>query len=146
MNHESDQDQNAEKKFTLSRRFARETAVQFLFSQAFDQNFKAADFQSFCEHFHYAYSSFAAGLIEGTLKALNEIDRLIATLSTNWRIERMSKMDLTILRLSIYEISYCPDIPKAVTINEAIELAKKFGAEDSASFVNGILDKLSKPE
>jgi N utilization substance protein B len=69
----------------------------------------------------------------------------VSGLSTNWRLDRMSRVDLTILRLAAQEILFRADIPKSVSINEAVELAKRFGAEDSPAFVNGLLDKIAKP-
>ncbi len=77
---------------------------------------------------------------------LDEIDRTIAKHATGWRLERMSKVDLTILRLAVYEILYEEEIPQAVAINEAVELAKKYGYEKSASFVNGVLARIVRGE
>lgn len=72
-----------------------------------------------------------------------ELDEAINEVSSGWKTSRMSKVDLTIIRLAVYEIRYEEDIPVAVSINEAVELAKKYGTDDSASFVNGILAKLA---
>ena len=88
--------------------------------------------------------AFARQLIEGVINHLDEIDAEIGKLAKNWRLDRMASVDRNILRLGTYELMYCPDIPPQVAINEAIELAKRFGTEDSASFVNGILDALMK--
>lgn len=70
-----------------------------------------------------------------------EIDTLLENISTGWKLERMGKVDITILRLAVYEMKYDDTIPIGVAINEAVELAKKFGEENSKSFVNGILAK-----
>ena len=75
---------------------------------------------------------------------LPEIDKKIEVLSVGWKKERIGKVELTILRLAIYEALYDDDVPAGVAINEAIELAKKYGGDDSPSFVNGILGKLTK--
>ena len=85
---------------------------------------------------------FSSVLILGTCKNLLHIDDILTRFSEHWRLSRMSKIDRNILRLSIYELMYLSDIPPAVTINEAVELGKRFGTEDSGSFINGILDKI----
>jgi len=72
---------------------------------------------------------------------LSEIDEAINTTTTGWKTTRMGKVDLSIIRLAVYEIKYEEDIPAKVSINEAVELAKKYGTDDSASFVNGVLAK-----
>ncbi|MBJ6724211.1 transcription antitermination factor NusB [Geomesophilobacter sediminis] len=87
--------------------------------------------------------SFASELVNGVIANLDEIDKRIAEKSKHWSMSRMARVDLNILRLAVYELLYRDDIPKNVTMNEAIEVAKKFGAEDSASFVNGILDEIA---
>lgn len=80
---------------------------------------------------------------ENICAVLPEIDKKITGVSKGWRIERMGKTDLSILRLGIYEMLYDDDIPVGVAINEAVELAKNFGEAESPSFINGILGKLS---
>ena len=75
---------------------------------------------------------------------LEEIDALLNEISKGWKTSRMARVDLTALRLSVYELKYEPEIPTKVSINEAVELAKKYGGEDSFSFVNGILGKAAK--
>lgn len=72
-----------------------------------------------------------------------EIDKVISANSTGWKIPRMNKADLSILRLAVYEMKWDDDVPVSVAINEAVELAKKFGGEDSSSFINGILAKIA---
>ena len=88
--------------------------------------------------------SFARMLISGIEKNLPEIDIKITKHAVNWQFDRMAVIDRNVLRLGIFELLYCPDIPAKVTINEAIELAKKFGDVESGKFVNGILDKIHK--
>lgn len=86
---------------------------------------------------------FAEKLVLGVAEHRAQIDGMIEQKSKNWSLGRMSKVDINILRLSVYELLYCQDIPVNVTINEAIEIAKKFGTEESPAFVNGILDEIA---
>jgi N utilization substance protein B len=86
---------------------------------------------------------FAEELAAGAMANRDEIDILIAGTSKNWAISRMAKVDLNILRLAVFELVFRSDIPLNVTINEAIEVAKKFGTEDSPAFINGILDEVA---
>ena len=88
------------------------------------------------------HREFAEALVRGVRTNLAEVDGLIGAASRNWRIERMARVDRNLLRLASYEIRFCDDIPPKVTINEAVEIAKRFGTKDSAAFVNGILDKI----
>ena len=87
---------------------------------------------------------YARILFEGALEHRDEIDTLIRSKAEHWRLERMPAVDRNILRLAVYEFLYQEDVPQLVIINEAIELAKRFGAEDSSRFVNGLLDGLLK--
>jgi N utilization substance protein B len=90
---------------------------------------------------HYA---FAESLIDGALRALPEVDRTIGRHAENWTIERIAKVELAILRLAVHELLHRRDIPPVVSINEAVELAKAFGGDDSHRFVNGILDRVKE--
>ena len=85
---------------------------------------------------------FSTFLIEGTWQHRLEIDKLISGCSEHWSLSRMSKVDRSILRMAVYELLYCDDIPPKVTLNEAIDLGKAYGSENSGSFINGILDAL----
>ena len=87
---------------------------------------------------------FANFLVDGVVKNLSDIDNLISSFSTNWKVSRMASIDKNILRLAVYELTRCPDIPVKVTINEAVEIAKNYGTEESGAFVNGILDNVAK--
>jgi transcription antitermination protein NusB len=87
---------------------------------------------------------YAQELVRGTVGNREEIDSLIRAQADNWRLERMPAVDRNILRLAIYEMLFEKDIPKLVVLDEAIELAKKFGSEQSGRFVNGLLDGLLK--
>jgi transcription antitermination protein NusB len=88
--------------------------------------------------------SFAETLVQGTAEHLEEIDAVIQKVSKNWRLERMARVDRNVLRLATYELWFSPEVPAKVIINEAIEVAKRFGAAESAAFVNGLLDRISQ--
>lgn len=90
--------------------------------------------------------NFAVSLITKTIANLDEIDELIIKHSKNWSFERLSVVDKSILRISICELMYYPDIPPAVTINEGIELGKIYGGESSGQFINGILDAVRRDD
>ncbi len=87
--------------------------------------------------------AFAAELIEGVVSYSTDIDSLIEEHSHNWRVDRMQRIDRNVIRLGAFELKYRHDIPRKVTINEAIELGKKYGTEDSAAFINGLLDRVA---
>ncbi len=89
---------------------------------------------------------FAQRLIEGVAQHLEEINAKISQYATNWQIKRMAIIDRNILRIGVFELLYADDIPPKVSINEAIELAKKYGDLESSKFTNGILDKIHKTE
>jgi N utilization substance protein B len=82
--------------------------------------------------------------VEGVWSHLEEVDSLITAAASNWRIERMALVDRNILRLGTYEICHSSDVPFVVAINEAVDLAKRFGSDESGGFINGILDKISE--
>ena len=86
---------------------------------------------------------FAQELVEGVRSHQTEIDELIEKHSHNWRLDRMSRIDRNVLRVGVFELKYRPDIPKKVSINEAVELGKNFGTEESSAFVNGLLDRVA---
>lgn len=86
---------------------------------------------------------FARRLVVGVDKRGDEIDGMIEAASVNWRLVRMPIVDRNILRLATFELLACPDVPASVSINEAVELAKRFGDKDSRAFVNGILDRIA---
>lgn len=83
-------------------------------------------------------------LVKGVMSNLSEIDKAINSYTKNWSLERITNIDRNILRMAIYEILYLKNIPKSVSINEAVELAKKYGTKSSFSFVNGVLGKIDK--
>lgn len=86
----------------------------------------------------------ARELVEGAVGHHQEIDEIIASQADNWRLERMPVVDRNILRLAVYELLHEPDVPKLVVVDEAIELAKRYGSDQSSRFVNGLLDGLLK--
>lgn len=85
---------------------------------------------------------FFINLVEGVVNSLDEIDALIHASSKNWKISRMPVVDRNIMRIAVYEFLYCPDIPAKVSINEAVDIGKKYGTRDSGAFVNGVLDRI----
>lgn len=88
--------------------------------------------------------AFADRLLTGTIENLTQIDASLGKFSAHWKLHRMAAVDRNVLRLATFELTHCPDIPVKVTLNEAIEIAKKFGSEESGAFVNGILDQIAK--
>jgi N utilization substance protein B len=87
---------------------------------------------------------FTRSLVAGVEERVEEVDKLIEAASLNWRLSRMPTVDRNILRLAAYELLACEDVPASVSINEAVELAKRFGEKESGSFVNGILDRIAQ--
>jgi N utilization substance protein B len=98
----------------------------------------------FCKHFEVPNNSkpFFLRLVDGVRAYQDEIDRLIERFSDNWKITRMSGVDRNVMRVAVYELFYCDDIPAKVSINEAIDIGKRFGTEHSSAFINGILDSV----
>ena len=88
--------------------------------------------------------AFADSLVRGVAKNIDEIDKIISSSATNWQLGRMAVVDRNILRFAAYELLFSKDIPPKVSINEAIDIAKKYGDADSGKFVNGILDRINK--
>jgi N utilization substance protein B len=131
----------------MKRRKAREYALQILFELDIRKEKPSA---RALKNFWAEHSpddevrSFAEEVVKGTFKHLGEINTAIEQSTENWSIERMAAVDRNVLRLAVYEILYRMDIPLSVTINEAIEVAKKFGTDESGPFVNGILDSVAR--
>lgn len=129
-----------------NRRKSREAALQLMFQY---------DLSGLCgrsemDHFWRENPTdddtqrFTEILLQGTLNDLATLDHTIGQFSANWKLHRMAAVDRNVLRLAVYELTQCPDIPMRVTLNEAIEIAKKFGSEDSGAFINGILDQVAR--
>ena len=131
----------------MKRRKAREYALQILFQVDFTKKrIDNKDLEEFWSGKKESRSvkEFTEDLVRGTLNSIDEIDAMIERVTENWLLKRMAAVDRNILRFAAYEILYRKDIPSAVTINEAIEIAKKFSSAESAPFINGILDRLAK--
>jgi N utilization substance protein B len=140
----------------MKRRKAREYALQFLYRIDFvtqDSKLKNQEsgrrdslelFWSDTDEKDPDTKAFAENIISGTIKNLKKIDTLIQKVAEKWKISRMASIDRNILRFAIYELLFRNDIPNAVTINEALEIAKKYSTSESAAFINGILDKIAK--
>ena len=126
------------------RRRAREVALQVLYAldilnitvpdalELFWTNFEAPE----------EARAFSSNLINGAWNNKSVIDKLLAECSEHWSLSRMSRVDKAILRMAVYELQHCPDVPPKVTLNEAIDLGKIYGSENSGAFINGILDAL----
>lgn len=131
----------------MKRRKAREHALQILFQLDIRKEKPSA---SLLKHFWAEYDpdeevkAFAEEIVKGTFKHFTKINELIHKCAKNWTLDRMAVVDRNVLRIAVYEILYRMDIPTSVTINEAIEIAKKYGTDDSGAFVNGILDTVAR--
>lgn len=128
----------------MNRHFVREEAFKVLFQTDVGRNpwqevlprtIKELDLSD-------NLREFLEQLVKGTIQHLKEIDANIEGLAEGWKLERMANTDRNILRIAIFEIKYMNDIPEGVSVNEAVELAKKYGDDDSGKFVNGILGNL----
>lgn len=132
----------------MGRREMREHIFKILFLREFNPSEEMPDqirmyFESL-EELAPINEAYMQNKYEKILEHLDEIDGTLNLASSGWKVSRMSKVDVNILRLAVYEMKYDEDVPVKVAINEAVELAKKFGGDDSSSFVNGILGKIAK--
>ncbi|MCK5236451.1 MAG: transcription antitermination factor NusB, partial [Deltaproteobacteria bacterium] len=131
------------------RRKARETALQILYK--FDVSIDgtlAGDYSKEMDTLTPGTEAhrYCESIVAGVMARVAELDRIIEESSDRWKIERMPVVDRNVLRLAAYELVFCPETPFKVVIDEAVELAKRFGAEDSGAFINGILDRVRKEE
>ncbi len=144
-----------------NRRLGRELALKIVYSlpdqsgnihqvlKAFWESFSSNDDDpvEFSEEINHDPTDkarqFSEALACGVAEHQDMIDRQLKEFSTNWSLERMARVDLSILRLAVFELLFCPDVPTSVVINEAIEIGKRFGTRETPAFVNGILDKVS---
>ncbi len=126
------------------RRKSRESALQVLYQLNITKQDATTALKRFQEHFlpPGEADDFLKRLVLGVLEHFPQLDRLIEQYSDNWRLDRINMIDRNILRMALFELLYCEEIPPKVTINEAIDLGKRFGSEDSGSFINGILDRI----
>ena len=129
-----------------ARRKARELALQMLFQYDMAGNAPATIVSTFedLQKSKPNTREFAVKIFQGTVDHMQEIDDMIQQQADNWRLSRMAVVDRNIIRMSIYEFMHETDTPKLVIIDEAIEIAKKFGTSKSSQFINGILDGILK--
>jgi N utilization substance protein B len=127
-----------------TRRQARELAMQALFYMDMQNDASLQMLESFCENFQppKKVHPFFMALVNGVLENRREIDNLIERYSKNWKLNRMSGVDRNVMRIAVYELLCCEDIPPKVSINEAVDVGKKFGTEESGAFINGIMDSI----
>lgn len=131
-----------------TRRKAREAALQFLFQDDFiEQEGKQAQelperFEQFCSLYQISHKArpYALKLLNGIQENREAVDQMIGESAVNWRLERIAITDRNLLRVGVYEMTYAKDLPPQVAINEAVEIAKRFGSSDSPAFINGVLD------
>lgn len=130
-----------------SRRQARENALQILYQL----ELSGSPLEEVKETFwgrevevDPSSKAFVNQLVDGVVQERENVDKWIEQYSSHWRLSRMPAVDKNILRLAIFEMQNCKEIPLKVTLNEAIEIAKKFGSEESGAFVNGVLDRIAK--
>ena len=129
-----------------TRHRGREIALQVLYQVDVTSHPSEKALALFQENFNFKEDSwgFAKDLVRGICENSVEIDKLIEKEAQHWKLSRMTVTDRNILRLSVYELKFRDDIPSKVTLNEAVELGKKYGTEESGAFINGILDKVYK--
>lgn len=127
------------------RRRGRELALQALYQMEITGDTSPRALELFLSHFegNAKARDFARRLVSGVVTHREEIDRLVERCADNWKLSRMAKVDLTILRIATYELLFCSDIPVSVTMDEAIEIGKRYGSDDSATFINGVLDQIA---
>ena len=129
----------------MTRREEREQAFILLFEKSFNQEIELEELYEFAvENEAITGSEFVKNLLFETWENIEDIDIFIEKYAHGWKISRISKVALAVLRLAICEIKFFEDIPVGVSINEAVELCKKYAAKDDAVFVNGILGSISK--
>lgn len=129
----------------LSRRAARECALKTLYGYEFSREADPADFfELSCSEFETESDEFSKELFVTAAENLSAIDEIIEQNAKGWRLERISKMTLSILRLCVCEMKYFDDIPSAVSMNEAVELAKIYDGDDAPAFINGIVNAVAK--
>ncbi len=131
-----------------SRRHARELAMQFLYSFELNPGSLEENLEQFwaMNAADGSQRAFTAKLVRGTIEHLDTIDALIRRYTLNWELDRIALIDCTCLRVALYEMLYDEEIPPVVSINEAVDIAKRFSTAESGKFVNGILDKIRAEE
>ncbi|MEA3545144.1 MAG: transcription antitermination factor NusB [Thermodesulfobacteriota bacterium] len=149
---------------SMNRRVGREYALKTLFALQLDNDQTESDrlYDSILNHFRFADDVlgeplditdvplttstrlFAESIVHGVVEFRAVIDKNISEIAKNWSLQRMTPVDLSILRIGTYELLYRPEIPHPVVLDEAIEIAKRYGTKESPSFINGLLDKIAK--
>jgi N utilization substance protein B len=129
-----------------NRRKGRELALQALYQIEITGDPSVAAVDLFLRHFegNPTAKDFARRLVSGVVSQRAAIDRLIEESAEHWKLARLAKVDLVILRMATYELLFCPEIPAPVSLDEAIEIGKGFGSADSATFINGVLDQIAQ--
>ena len=127
-----------------ARREGREAAVQFLYQRDLNAGSSTETLDEFWElrPANKKVREFGLAIAEGVLAHQADIDDRIRQTASNYELHRIAAVDRNILRIAIFEMLYCPDVPPVVSINEAIEIAKRFGSDESGRFVNGVLDRI----
>ena len=127
-----------------NRRNARELAVKTLFHLEFNTDDPDEACELISQNFdpRRTNSKFSKELVAGVCENMEDLNRLISQTSRHWRLERMPRVDRCILRLAVFEFLFREDIPPRVTIDEAVDIGKRFGSENSGSFINGVLDSI----
>jgi len=128
---------------------AREFALQILYQMDITKDSTSVSLENFWEahsqeDIEKEIQNFTKDLVEGVAANLEVINSKISQYASNWKLERMAVVDRNIMRLGCFELLFCDDIPPKVSINEAVELAKKYSGQEAGKFVNAILDKISK--
>jgi len=129
----------------LSRKYARECAMKLLFEINYKQDETEDILNTFFQEnkLNEKDSQYIKDIVKGTVTNIESIDQIISTHSRGWKLNRLAKIDLTLLRLAIYELKFT-DTPESVVINEAVELAKIYGTDKSGAFINGVLASIVK--
>ncbi len=128
-----------------ARRKGRELALQVLYQLEITRETSEQALHAFAESFESnpRAREFAWGLVHGVVERRDEIDAVIAGAAEHWRLERLSRIDVNVIRIATYEMTAAPELPVEIVLNEAIEVARKYGSADSATFVNGVLDQVA---
>lgn len=129
-----------------NRRKGRELALQALYQIEITGDASMAAVDLFLNHFegNPEAKEFARRLVSGVISQRVDIDAIIQRCTEHWKLMRLAKVDLVILRMATYELVFCPDIPLNVSLDEAIEIGKRFSTDDSANFINGVLDQVAQ--
>lgn len=132
----------------MNRKLSREKSMELLFGMALNKESVEETLETFIENYEGNINdidlTYVKQLLIGVDNNKEEIDEIISNNLHNWKIDRISKVNLTILRLAAYELLYDDQVPKGVAINEALEITRKYSDEKSVSFINGVLDKIQE--